>query len=238
MHHKLMTILGITLAGIMSASFMPAANAATGTDFTEVRDGVAIVHPGTINTVDVGTYLADGEWACKADLPDSVGGYADNELGTLVLTPIVSGKFAITWWSCSKTAPAVMHALELDVYDVNPIVIKALSRTPHHHKYLYGARNANSVVTWQNGDVALDNEAICMYGSFNKPRPEGQFVFGTSGSTKFKSRYNAAELDWVCYATQDGADMGFHSSSMGNRMTMPKSGVVWGRTFGSRSSVG
>ena len=60
MHHKLMmNLLGITLAGIMSASFMPAANGATGTDFTEVRDGVAIVHPGTINTVDVGPYLAD-----------------------------------------------------------------------------------------------------------------------------------------------------------------------------------
>ena len=232
MHHKLMmNLLGITLAGIMSASFMPAANGATGTDFTEVRDGVAIVHTGTINTIDLNSYLSEGEWACKADLTDGMGGYADNELGTLVLTPTVSGKFATTWWSCSKTAPAVMHSLEVDVYDVNAVMIKALSRAPHHGKYLYGARNANGTVNWPNGDVALNNEATCLFGSLKKPRPEGKFVFGPGGQTKFKSRYSPEQMGWSCTATDDYAYMGFFNPSTGYRTTtLPKS--VWGRTLG------
>lgn len=233
-------IVTIVLTTLGAFGIAPA-NAASDVPFTEVRDGVAIVHVGATVIIDLNSSLAEGEWACKPPAStENLYASVDTELNWLFITEWQAGTDEESWLSCSRTAPAKVHDMGFQAYDVETMSATFVKK--YKKMFGYAMPNTNTPVLWPNGDTALNNEAICMTGSFAKSEPEHTFVVDANKSKSFRSAFGPKRQDWICAATQDGTLIGYRDSSLPGglraKVHMPATVEAWGRTFGSRPTVG
>ena len=237
---KLAAVVAITVGFISAMVGFASADAATGTDFTEVRDGVAIVHTGTTGVIDLNSFLSEGEWACKSSpSTEEFYSFVDTDLNYMVVGAWLAGEHDASWKSCSDEQGAVKHSLSVQAYDVDMMSAHYDHKNVKKKTFAYEMPNDNSPVRWANGDVALNNNATCMTGDFSKPAPERTFPVAAGAVKGFTSKLGPKKLDYICFA-DDEAVMAYHDSSMseGMRRGVATSVTAWGRTFGSRPHLG